>query len=130
MNKNSDLMITIYDNIPSIPTPNVDSINITETPATILPLSEESLKFPNRPIGEIATDFDNAVHELEELYTSGDAYYLVWLKQNEERLKAQSARDLISKTSEKAKEVSRLQSELVSATTSLSRRFGDIRSKL
>lgn len=101
-----------------------------EETAIVGPAVYVPTQIPNRSIGEIATDFEEAVHALEDLYTSGDAHYLVWLKKNEERLRAQANRDLTAETAERAKEVSRLQSELTAASTALSRRFADVRSKL
>ena len=109
---------------------SIDTNILSLTPTTDQPDPNNISSNTSRSIGVIAQEFEKAVIELEELSMSGDSYYLTWLKENEEQLRARSSRDLQSKTNDAAKIVSRLQSELQSANTTLNRRFADIRSKL
>ena len=81
----------------------------------------------SRPVSVIAEEYEKALMALEDLSTSGDEYYAVWLEENKERLRGQSTIALRLKTQEAITEVSRLQSEFESVTTGMARRLAAVR---
>ena len=97
---------------------------------TITELDAYNLVVVIRGFGTIASEFELAIKDIEELYNSEDAHYAQWLIDNDERLRASARRDLHNKTSDAVRTASRLQSELESTNNDLVRRFSDIRSKL
>jgi len=120
---------------PSVRTDNVSQNGTTSpspsvelTPPSVPEVSVKVQTSTSRSASVIASEYESAIEALEELSTSGDTYYKIWLEENHDRLRAQAMVALRQKTHEAAKELSRLQSEYEAVNTGLSRRLAAVRS--
>lgn len=129
-------LTVVVDPLPSVlqlaQSSSSDCVVVSEVPPEVSVVTPQvsTPLVATRPVSEVAAEFEIAITELEELFTGTEAHYQEWLKDKDTWLRNRAAHDRKAEMDKAATRVAHLESELASASSTLTRRSMAVRSKI